>query len=100
MVEIINEISSEVKHEVKMGNKELEVINYKDGTVLVAQIEYDLQRLIYKLKLAGVKYNMKFSQNKTKSLTVSKELTGNRSKPVEQVIKLKIYKCKSTATID
>jgi hypothetical protein len=56
-----------------MGNKELKVIICTYDTVLLAQIEDDLQRLIYKFKPAADKYNMKFSQNKTKSLTVSKE---------------------------
>jgi hypothetical protein len=35
MYETISEMNSEVKHDVKMGNKELEVIMYTDDTVLL-----------------------------------------------------------------
>jgi hypothetical protein len=39
MDEIISKINSEVREDVKIGNKELKVIIYTDDTILLVQTE-------------------------------------------------------------
>jgi hypothetical protein len=58
-----------------MENKELKVMSYIDGNVLLAQIEDHLQRLLYEFKLSATKYNTNISVDETKFLTVPKEPT-------------------------
>jgi hypothetical protein len=52
------------------------VTSYTDDTVLVADTEDDLQRLLYNLHLSCFKFNINISIHKSKSMTISKELNA------------------------
>lgn len=72
---LMNDIILELKglRGFKIGNKNVNVLCYADDTVLIADSEDSLQRLLYKFAQTCDKCNLKISTKKTKVLTVSKE---------------------------
>jgi len=73
----------------KTGNTYFNVVCYADDTVLIADSEDDLQRLLHSFNQSAKQFNMVITTDKTKCLVSSKESTRckleNDQKIVEQV---------------
>lgn len=54
--------------------KESIIVCYADDAVLLAEIEDDLQRMLYRFNQTTREYNIQIFTSKTKALTISKEL--------------------------
>ena len=57
---------------LKINGKKLNEISYADDKVLIAESEAQMQRMIDRVKNAGLKYCMKINVNKTKIMKFSK----------------------------
>lgn len=89
---IIEEVRS-AGYGFRMDKGVISIVCYADDALLVADNEDDLQRLLYRFHLTSIKYNMKISAHKTKSLVVAKnpircKLTIN-DQMIEQVMSFK-----------
>ncbi|KAL6265901.1 hypothetical protein P5V15_002739 [Pogonomyrmex californicus] len=55
------------------GDHRVNCLCYADDTVLLAESEDDLQRLLHAFKITVEQYNIEISTTKTKSMTIAKE---------------------------
>lgn len=72
---ILDEIikQTKTKRGYGMGNERIQILCYADDTVLIAENEDDLQRLLHIFNTTAKKLNMKISTEKTKSVVIAKE---------------------------
>lgn len=87
--QIVNKVKT-IGKGYKMGQKEIKILCYADDTVLIAENEEDLQRMLHKFNQTAEEYNMQISISKTQAMTISKEplrckLSLN-NKTIEQVM--------------
>lgn len=99
---ILDEIIKQVKTRrgYRMGNKEIQILCYADDTILIAENEDDLQRLMHQFNITAKKFNMKISAEKTKSVVISKEPIRCKleidNQIIEQVMAIKYLGIKLT----
>lgn len=103
---ILDEIIKQVKTKrgYRMGNREIQILCYADDTVLIAEDEDDLQRLLHQFNITAKKFNMKISAEKTKSVVISKEPIRCKleidGQMIEQVMSVKYLGIKLTYNND
>lgn len=73
-----------------VNNKIIYILCYADDTVLIADNEDDLQRLLHQFDITTTAYDMEISTNKTKSMVITRDPIRNklevRGAIIEQVI--------------
>jgi hypothetical protein len=67
---VIKEWQHMIKQNVMMKNLILNTILFVDDQVIVARTEDDMQRAVYALNNVAIKYNLKISVNKTKTMVL------------------------------
>src|SRR6218665_3548132 len=72
IAELIREALENTEEGVKVGGKLVKALKFADDQAMLAGSEYDLQRMMDRLNMVSVNYNMKINAKKTKVLRVNK----------------------------
>jgi len=80
--ELIREALENTEEGVKVGGKIVKALRFADDQAMLAGSEYDLQRIMNRLNMVLVNYNMKINTKKTKVMKISKR--------TESAMKMKI----------
>jgi len=72
IAELIREALENTEEGVKVGGKLVKALKFADDQAMLAGSEYDLQRMMDRLNMVSVNYNMKINTKKTKVMKISK----------------------------